>query len=324
MFPRVIAELIVQYVGDWSLNLSIVNPECKQVSQSLISDNSKFVLISYTGPFQIILVNLHKKKSKRICIDNIIRVTLVGISDTGEFNTVIYYENYDVSVVKYNSKCKEISRIQLSRLVIVNYYTNSYIIYGRNIQFINDPVNKKGSLTVPSMFPIVACNETYFVFRGSEGDGNLYIYSLATSQRIAKIGGFAKKLPRHIALFDKYLITISECNELKLYDSSIKFAHILTEVIPISIPITILKMIDTQIIFGNPTNGLYLMRLDNIKEIDKLPINNLFTGVVINNQSIITIGPGANVTGYGIAKNQKLFRKLTRDKSDEQVTTMLV
>ena len=88
-FPKVIAELIIQYAGDLSLDLSIINPDCKQVSQVLISSNSKFALIYYVMPSQIVLINLHTQKVRKKNIGDIIQLKLISVLDNGDFHGAV-------------------------------------------------------------------------------------------------------------------------------------------------------------------------------------------------------------------------------------------
>lgn len=319
-FPKVIAELIIQYAGDLSLDLSIINPDCKQVSQVLISSNSKFALIYYVMPSQIVLINLHTQKVRKKNIGDIIQLKLISVLDNGDFRVFHVQLNLDVFLTKYNSKCKQIANTELPRYTSLTDWSERYLICDRNIQYIDydDSVHQ---MALPS-FPIITCNSQYVVFNSSD---DVLIYSLSASQRVTKIKFGAQKFPPLVKMFDRYLITISHFNEMRLYDSSIKFANTLSEKISIPIKITILEMQDSnQIIFGNPNKGLYSMYLNDIKNITRIPIENLFAGLAMNNQMMITFGPGANVAKYGSAKNLKLFRKLSKDKFDSQMTTIIV
>lgn len=338
-FPGVIARVIVSYIGDWTADTIIFNSECKQVADAMISSNSKYMIISYILPNQIVIIS--GKKSKRLILEGVMKVVLIDIDDDANFG-IVRYELNDakddlrhkgvINYCKYNCDGELISKTDLPLYSKITHFTNTYLILDHNsvaerIQFINSFATT-GTMVIPT-FQVCDCDEKYIVFKSESSD--IIVYSISDSRQISKIKFGESKFPSVVRLVHKrhqsdsrYLITVSDAGEMKIYDGNIRFANILIENISLPIKITILEMINGQIIFGNPNKGLYGMYLHDIKNIIKLPINNLFAKAVMNDQSIITIGPSTAVTGYNLERNLKAFQELTHDKSGDQFRMIVI
>jgi hypothetical protein len=319
-FPRVIAEIISSYVGDWSIETIIINSECKQVIDSVVSENSQYMLINYILPNQIIYI-YNYAFVKRLSMDNSVKITLLPISNNGEFAIVKHESAGKVILIKYDNECNIILESELPLHTKISHFTNKYFVFNNRLQYLTNTTEISGSIIIPN-YQIIALNNEYIIFKSHDGD-YLIIYSLSLAQKTGAIKFGAHRFPTMIKIIDRYLITITDFNELKVFDRDIQFSNILIENISIPIKITILEMIDNQIIFGNANKGLYGMYLNNIKNINKLSINNLFTGLHIANKKMYMIGPGASVVENGTSKNLRVFRELTNDKPIGQLQTIL-
>lgn len=318
-FPKDIANIIVKYVGEWACEEIILNFDCKQLISILTSDNGDHILALYDNPQQIVLIN---KETKKKDVDE--KIKLVRVLDTGNFYIQITdTKTCDNFLVEFD---KNLSQISKNMIPCSNYepiYYVDYLSANNKLYHLSDI---KNALSFNIGLNGCACDTQHIVFRSHN---NLILYSTKSLQEIAKLKFDDRSFPHIIHLTDEYLMTISSpFNELRIYHIASR-RSLLHEILQIHTKITIFKTIHTNdgltFIFGSEIGGLYYVNLNDIKNINNIPINVPIFNICVSGEKIYVIsGLDSILHIYGKTRNVRLFREISKDFATGQFITTII
>ena len=299
-FPKVIAGIILGYVGETSCSTMLYNPEVKFTNNVLLSTNGKYICVTYTKPDQTILW-------KRVTGEWIHCYTL-------NYEAVPIYV-YSCGKAKLLCRPNRILILDRSGRVLKENIISLPFVCGHkryivsNYNIVHKEVGETKILSSYNNNYINTCQKNVVAIRN---DNDVVVYSLQNrSTRHIKFGIVPG--PSALTFTDKFLIAFN--GNIILFSIENEYTEMFKMELDIPMTVTLCESFDNRIIFGNTNHGLYEKYLNDINVSEKLPVNNLFTKISVNKNMIAITNPGGLVYMYtqGNLKGP-MYKLLSNDK----------